>query len=74
MNKYELERKAGQILFLISQQGSMSIKQICGLMHDKRLLVILSLGLLVKEDKISLYEKEGDIMVESAYSFSNIYY
>jgi hypothetical protein len=74
MNKYELERKAGQILFLISQRGSLSLKQICGLTHDKRISVILSLGLLLKEDKVSLYEKEGDVMVESAYSFSDIYY
>ncbi|GHT04295.1 hypothetical protein FACS189423_06760 [Bacteroidia bacterium] len=74
MNKYELEKKAGQIWFLISLRGTMSLKQICGITHEKHLFIILALGLLIEEDKVSIYEKGNDIIVESAYSFLNMYY
>jgi uncharacterized membrane protein affecting hemolysin expression len=74
MSKNEIEKQAEHIFFLLSQQGSMSLNEICGLIDDKRLYVILSIGLLIKENKVSIYEKEGDMIIESSYSFSNLYY
>jgi hypothetical protein len=74
MNKDELDRKSKQILFLLSQKGRMSLSQICYLMNEGNFFILLSLGCLLKEEKVYIYEKEEEMMVETFHSLSNSYY
>ncbi|KAA6303024.1 MAG: hypothetical protein EZS26_000627 [Candidatus Ordinivivax streblomastigis] len=74
MNKKELEWKAKKIVFLLSQNEKLSLKQLCGLMDDKQLNIMLSLGSLLKEGKISMHERENDVIVESTYYYTHMYY
>ncbi|MDR2844198.1 MAG: winged helix-turn-helix domain-containing protein [Candidatus Symbiothrix sp.] len=74
MNKKELEGKAKKIVFLLSQNEKLSLKQLCGLMDDKQLNIMLSLGCLLKEGKISMHERENDVIVESTYCYTHMYY
>jgi hypothetical protein len=43
-------------------------------MNEKKFHIILSLGILVKEEKIYIYEKEDEMIIETFHSFSNMYY
>jgi predicted transcriptional regulator len=74
MNKIEIERRSREILFLLHQNERLSLNQICRLMNNKKSQVILSLGTLIKDGKISVHESEDDLIIEPTYSFSNIYY
>jgi DNA-binding Lrp family transcriptional regulator len=74
MNKDELDRKGKQILFLLSQKGRMSLNQICHVMNEGKFFIILSLGSLLKEEKIYIYEKEEEMIIETFHSLSNSYY
>jgi hypothetical protein len=74
MNKDEVDRKSRQILFLLSQKGRLSLNQICCLMNEGKFYITLSLGVLVKEEKIYIYEKEEEMIIETFHSISNTYY
>jgi len=74
MNKEDVEKRARMIDSLLYQKGKLTIKQICQLLNETSYLIILSLGLLIKEGKILIYEINDELIVESTYSFSNMYY
>jgi hypothetical protein len=74
MNTDELDKKSKQVLFLLSQKGHLTLTQICYLMNERKFYIVLSLGSLLKENKIHIYEKEGEMIIRALHSLSNNYY
>jgi predicted transcriptional regulator len=74
MNKNGIERRSREILFLLYQKERLSLNQICRLMDEEKLQVMLSLGTLIKEGKVFVCESDDDIIIETTYTFSNVYY
>ena len=74
MSKNEIELRAESIMSLLSQKSKLSLTEISQRINCKELNILLALGLLVKENKVHISEKENGIFIESTHVLSNIYY
>jgi hypothetical protein len=74
MSKNEINRKAEQIIILLSNSGKVSLDQLCLLMNETQSLILLALGCLLKEGKVAINEGNNDWVVEGTYTYSHMYF
>jgi hypothetical protein len=73
MMKHDIEIDADVIWRLLSSEGSLSIREIGEFTHFEEKMIILSLGWLAREDKISLFKQNGVICAELIPTISEMY-
>jgi hypothetical protein len=64
MYKTDIGINAGVIWRLLSDKGTLSIREIGEFTHYRESFLFLALGWLAREDKIRFYEKEGVLYVK----------
>ncbi|MDR2805942.1 MAG: winged helix-turn-helix domain-containing protein [Dysgonamonadaceae bacterium] len=64
MYKQDIGINSGVIWRLLSDKGTLSIREIGEFTHYHEMFLFLALGWLAREDKIRFYEKEGVLYVE----------
>ncbi len=74
MIKNEVGTNAGDVYSLLSQKGKLSLRKIGELTRMRESLIYLSLGWLLRENKIQIVEQNGEFVFELKESLSNIYY
>jgi hypothetical protein len=74
MYSNEIGSRAGVIWHLLQEKGALSVRIIGELIHCKESLINLSLGWLMREDKVRFIEKEGTTYVELNTPASDLYY
>lgn len=74
MIKNEIGINAGVIYSLLSQKGKLTLRKIGELTRDRESVIFLTLGWLLRENKISATEKNGEWTFELKEHFSEIYY
>jgi len=74
MNENEVGTHAGDVYFLLSKKGKMSLRKIGECTKRKESVIYLSLGWLLRENKINIIELEGEFFYELKDCLSNIYY
>lgn len=62
------------IMSLLTKKGILSLCEVCHIIHCKESNLIVSLGQLIKENKVRILEQEGRLVVESQSLSSEIYY
>jgi len=65
---------AGDIYSLLSQRGKMTIRKIGELTHQQESSIFLSIGWLLRENKLSVTENDGEWFFEITANLSEIYY
>lgn len=74
MIKEDVGLHAGDIYTLLSQKGRMTLRKIGELTNQKESAIFLSLGWLLREDKISISKENGEWYFELENIFSEMYY
>lgn len=75
MLKNDIGINAGAIWTLLSEKGKLSLKEIIELTNFKEYYILLALGWLSRENKISFSDKNGVLYIEiNVYQMSEIYY
>lgn len=74
MIKNEVGMNAGDLYSLLSQRGKLSLRKIGELTQRRESVIYLSLGWLLRENKINVFEHNGEWVFELKESMSNIYY
>jgi hypothetical protein len=74
MYKNDIGINAGTIWNLLSVKGALSIREIGELTGYRELFIFLSLGWLLRENKIRFFEKSGLLHVELSHSISDMYF
>jgi len=63
-----------RIMSTLAKNGTLSLCEVCHIIHCNESNLILSLGQLIKENKVRILEYGGRILVEARASLSEIYY
>nr|WP_280746996.1 winged helix-turn-helix domain-containing protein [Parabacteroides sp. PF5-9] len=74
MIKNDIGLDAGNVYFLLSQRGRLSLRKIGELTHKRESHIFLSLGWLLRENKINAIEQNGEWLFEVKSVMSEIYY
>lgn len=74
MIKKEIGLCAGDIYTLLSQKGRLTIRKIGELTNKNEITIYLSIGWLLRENKIRVSKINGDMYFELENIFSEIYY
>lgn len=74
MNQKEVNKKMELITTLLDETGELTLIQLCRLLNDQSIFVMLALGCLIEKRKISMYEEGFDFVIKPNYSISNLYY
>lgn len=62
------------IMSLLTKKGILSLSEVCHIIRCKESNLIVSLGQLIKENKVRVLEQEGKFLVESKSLLTEIYY
>jgi Protein of unknown function (DUF2582). len=60
MSVEEIDKNAGTVYHFLFHRGSLSLRKIGELTHKNESMIYLSLGWLLREDKIRIYLKDGE--------------
>jgi len=63
-----------RIMSTLAKNGVLSLCEICNKIHCNESNLILSLGQLIKENKVSIQEYEGRILIRPQVTLSENYY
>ena len=74
MLKNEVQSNASKVLQLLANRGKLTIREIESLTDYNKNYVYITLGWLLKENKISLSDYEGGMFVEMTNTLNEIYY
>lgn len=74
MSKEEIEKKARIIISLLLQKGWVTLSYLCVKTKEDSTVMLLTLGHLVGKGKITVEKKGDDLIINTTYSFSNMYY
>ncbi len=74
MLKNEVGFDAGDIYLLLSQRGRLSLRNIGEITNKKESSLFLSLGWLLRENKIFVFQHNGEWFFELRTSMNEIYY
>lgn len=74
MIKNDVGFYAGDVYTLLSEKGRLSIRKIGELTQRRDSHIFLSIGWLLRENKIIALERDGELFFEINISLSNIYY
>jgi hypothetical protein len=74
MNKEDIEKKGRIITTLLLQKGKLSLSYLCKMTGEDSTSIILALGHLVGKGRITVSENGNDLVINSTYTFSNMYY
>lgn len=74
MLKQDIGSNAGDVYTLLSQKGKLSIRKIGELTYKRESEIFLSLGWLLRENKIKIMEQNGELIFEILFTTSDIYY
>lgn len=74
MLKSDIGINAGTIWQLLSEKGILSVGELEELTGYKDSMILLALGWLARENKISFSVKDGSLFVELSKGFSEMYY
>lgn len=74
MIKKNVGSDAGSVYSLLSQKGRLSLRKIGEITHKREAAIFLSLGWLLRENKIHVYEEEGEWFFEIKATMSELYY
>lgn len=74
MIKNEIGSNAGNVYKLLSQRGRLTLRKIGELTQGQEYVIYLALGWLLRENKISVLEQNGELFFELKESLSSIYY
>ena len=69
----DIGTNAGNIYMLLSQRGSLTLRKIGELTHRKESVIFLSLGWLLRENKINVSERNGEWFYELKQEINNTY-
>jgi hypothetical protein len=69
-----IRSNAENIWELLCERGQMTIRQIGEHTHCRDAIIFMSIGYLVKEDKINIEDKSGTLYFESRNTITEIYY
>lgn len=72
--KSDIGMNAGNIWHLLSAKGGMSIRQIGEYTHYRDSLILMAVGWLSRENKVSILDKNGTLFIELNVVYSEIYY
>lgn len=73
MLKVDIHMNAGTIWMLLSEKGMLPIKEIAKITGYTEHLVLLALGWLFKENKISFFDQDGTFYADVTYSVEYYY-
>lgn len=62
------------IMSLLTKKGTLSLSEVCHIIHCKESNLIVSLGQLINENKVRVLEQGGKFLVESKSLLTEIYY
>jgi len=74
MVKKDVGQCAGDIYALLSQKGRMTLRKIGEITNKKESLIFLSLGWLLRENKITVSSEGGEMYYELENVLSEMYY
>jgi len=74
MNKEDIKKKGRIIMTLLLQKGKLSLSYLCKMTSEDSTSIILALGYLVGKGRITVSENGDDLVINSTYTFSNMYY
>lgn len=74
MLKNDIGINAGTIWVLLEKHGRLSIREIGELTGYKEMLIVLSLGWLARENKITFLETEGGMAIELSHTSPEMFY
>lgn len=74
MIKNDVGLNAGDVFSLLSQHGRLSLKKIGELTQTRKPQLFLTLGWLLREDKIFASELNGEWYFELNFALNEIYY
>lgn len=74
MMENEIGVNAGIVYSLLSQKGKLSLRKIGELTRCRECVIFMTLGWLLRENKISVTEKNGEWSFEIIEQLSEIYY
>ena len=74
MIKNEIGLNAGDVYSLLSQKGKLTLRKIGELTQRRESVIYLTLGWLLRENKICVVEQNGEWFFELKESLSSIYY
>lgn len=65
---------ASDVYALLSQKGTLSLREIGDFLHRSEASIFLSLGWLLRENKISILDQNGKLFFELKRTLTEIYY
>lgn len=74
MIKKHVDDTAMHIWHILSNRGSLTLRQIGELIHTKDTLIMLAIGWLCKENKVHIEDKNGILYFEANKVLTEIYY
>ena len=69
-----IRSNAEDIWELLCKRGQMTLRQIGEYIHCRDSIIFMSIGYLVKEDKIDIEDRFGTLYFESRNTITEIYY
>jgi Protein of unknown function (DUF2582). len=74
MLKSQIGTNAGTVWTLLSKKGKLTIREIGETLHCKESVLFLTLGWLLREDKIRIHDINGKLYFELKQPFMQTYY
>lgn len=74
MTKFEVGTNAGDIYGLLAQRGKLNLRKLGELTHKRESSMFLSLGWLLRENKIAVYQENGEFFFEIKEVYSEMYF
>jgi len=74
MIKKDVGLEAGSLYSLLSDRGRLSLRKIEEITHKREASLFLSLGWLLRENKIHVFEQNGEWFFEIKATMSELYY
>ena len=74
MNKEDVEKRARIITTLLLQKEQLTLSYLCKMINENSTTIVLTLGLLVGKGRITVVPDGDDLLIQSTYTFSHMYY
>lgn len=74
MIKNDVGFYAGDVYALLSKKGRLSVRKIGEVTQQRDFLIFLSIGWLLRENKVLMTEQDGELLLEINATLNDIYY
>lgn len=74
MIKLDVGTHAGDIYRLLAQRGKLTLRKLGELTHERESSLFLSLGWLLRENKVTVYQENGEWFFEVKVVYKEMYF